>query len=77
MYLIMLPLDTAGTVHLTSATLGVTSLTVTARGADGAEIQISIIKQLISGLYVRKTMDIAYPIHALAIHMQYSMCNGN
>lgn len=47
MYLIMLPRDTAGTLHLTSATLGVTSLTVTSRGADGAEIQISMNKRLI------------------------------
>ena len=77
MYRVMTPLVTAGTLHLTSAMLGVTSRTVTSRGADGAKIQISIIIELISGLYVRKTMDIAYPIHARAIHMQYSMCNGN
>ena len=36
MYLVIYPLLTAGTLHLTSATLGVTSLTVTSRGADGA-----------------------------------------
>lgn len=32
----MTPLVTAGALHLTSATLGVTSLTVTSLGADGA-----------------------------------------
>ena len=53
MYRVMTPLVTAGTLHLTSAMLGVTSRTVTSRGADGAKIQISIIiatKQL-SGLH--------------------------
>ena len=42
-YLLMIPLVTAGILHLTSATLGVTSLTVTSRGADGAEIQTHMI----------------------------------
>ena len=36
MYLLMIPLVTTGVLHVTSATLGVTSLTVTLRGADGA-----------------------------------------
>ena len=45
MYLMMLPLNTAGTLHLTSATRGVTSLTVTSRGADGAESQHRMYKQ--------------------------------
>ena len=48
-YLMMWPLDTAGTLHLTSATLGVTSLTVTYLGADGAEIQYKRVN-IISGL---------------------------
>ena len=39
MYLTIWPLNTAGTLHLTSATRGVTSLTETSLGADGAESQ--------------------------------------
>lgn len=43
MYLFMTPLVTAGILQLTSATLGVTSLTVTSRGADGAVNSMTIL----------------------------------
>ena len=40
--LIMLPLDTAGTLHLTSAMLGVTSLTVIFLGTDGTDSELKL-----------------------------------